>query len=642
MAEKFYSIKSRLIRAFIFSALTAMFLSSIAIFAYTFYDNQHRVTHQLSQLANVIGHGLEASIDFDDSDSATTIMSTFHFNANIEAAYFLTEDKKIFASYVKDKSKHDSLKTIIKNLQQKHNNIEAFQSVDMQHIIIGEPIVNGTQFYGMFIIISDVNLLKKTLLSQLIVQSLVAVITLCLVILLAFKLQKTFTQPILKLKSAMERVESTDSYDVTITHQNNDEFSILFNGFNHMISKVSQQNALLLTEMEESKRSKLALSFEKKNIEQILANILFPVLITSIKRRVVVYSNSIAQALYERTEADFIDIAVDDVYTLKHGSEPIIKLLTETGKVESFEEEITTNKGKKFIGLLSVIPISYNNEACYMGMTIDISLQKSMENEIREAHKHTRDSIEYASLIQGALIPDNNIFREYFADFFAIWHPKDIVGGDIYLVEKINENELVIMVIDCTGHGVPGAFVTMLVKAVERQMMANIHKDKIISPAKLLSIFNGSIKHLLKQESIDSVSNAGFDGGILYYNSKQQIMRFSGANTPLFVIQNDKLKTIKGDRYSVGYKKCDANYEYTDHEIDTSIPTQIYLTTDGYLDQNGGEKEFPFSKKRFSKLIDTHHAESFADQKEILLHELHKYQGTHERNDDVTVVGLKV
>jgi len=267
-------------------------------------------------------------------------------------------------------------------------------------------------------------------------------------------------------------------------------------------------------------------------------------------------------------------------------------------------------------------------------------LQKS-KLIIEEIHKQTRESIEYASLIQSALIPDNKIFHKFFTDSFAIWHPKDIVGGDIYLVEELSNDEIIIMVIDCTGHGVPGAFVTMLVKAIERQIIAKIHKDKMVSPAKILSIFNKSIKRFLNQESIDSISNAGFDGGVLYYNKKEKILRFSGAETPLFIIQKGEIMIIKGNRHSIGYKKSDANYEFTDHTIEVNQTTKIYLTTDGYLDQNGGVKGFPFGKKRFTNLILENTSETFADQQEILLYELQNYQQKEERNDDVTIIGVQ-
>ncbi len=273
--------------------------------------------------------------------------------------------------------------------------------------------------------------------------------------------------------------------------------------------------------------------------------------------------------------------------------------------------------------------------------TADLSEAKK---EVEIIHQHTRESIEYASLIQSAIIPDNEIFKDYFHDFFSIWQPKDIVGGDIFFADKLrHKDELLLMVIDCTGHGVPGAFVTMLVKAVERQVIAHILNCKdSVSPAKLLMIFNKSIKNLLQQETVDSVSNAGFDGSILYYNKKQKQLKFSGAESTLFLIQNNTLKTIKGNRHSIGYKKSDPDYEFTEHTIDVSEETTVYLTSDGYLDQTGGTKGFPFGKKRFTKLLIDNQKLTFAEQKKILISELRQYQADEERNDDVTVLGLRV
>jgi len=131
--------------------------------------------------------------------------------------------------------------------------------------------------------------------------------------------------------------------------------------------------------------------------------------------------------------------------------------------------------------------------------TVDLEFAKK---EIEEIHQHTQDSIEYASLIQRALIPDNTEFKKYFSDFLTIWQPKDVVGGDIYLFECLrNDDECLLMVIDCTGHGVPGAFVTMLVKAIERQVVSKIvnNEDHTVSPALILEYFNKSMKKLLSQ-----------------------------------------------------------------------------------------------------------------------------------------------
>ena len=264
---------------------------------------------------------------------------------------------------------------------------------------------------------------------------------------------------------------------------------------------------------------------------------------------------------------------------------------------------------------------------------------------LSQSNKNIRDSISYASLIQGSLIPDECSFENYFQEYFAIWNPKEIIGGDIYLFEELrNKDESLLMVIDCTGHGVPGAFVTMLVKAIESQIVAYINNsDEVISPARYLSIFNKNIKQLLNQYGGDSLSNAGFDGGIIYYNKKEKIIRYAGANTPLFYIDSERrLQMIKGDRYSVGYKKCTADYVYTEHTIAVTENMQFYLTTDGFIDQNGGKKSFPFGKKRFKTLIKSYCEKSMKEQKEMFLRTLSSYENADERNDDITVIGFKI
>jgi len=267
---------------------------------------------------------------------------------------------------------------------------------------------------------------------------------------------------------------------------------------------------------------------------------------------------------------------------------------------------------------------------------------KDRTKELADINQRTRDSIEYASLIQGALIPENKLLEKYFSQYFVIWNPKDIVGGDIYLVEEISEDELLIMVIDCTGHGVPGAFVTMLVKAIESQILAAISENKDINPAAMLGVFHRKIKYLLKQESEESMSNVGFDGGILYYNKNQKLFRYSGANTPLFIIENNELSLIKSDRSSIGYNTSELDLEFKNIEIASNDGLSLYITTDGYLDQTGGEKQFPFGKRRFKKQLEKFNHKTMAEQKEIFLNELLQYQQKIERVDDVTFIGIKV
>ena len=342
----------------------------------------------------------------------------------------------------------------------------------------------------------------------------------------------------------------------------------------------------------------------------------------------------------------FTAVATEEYLLPKMGDQTWVEYIISN----PFKRHIALIDGRLFV--VNVEKSSFNNETLYVAVFTDVTALEQSQKDLKYAlqtientNKKIHDSIEYASFIQGALIPDNELLNRNYSDTFVIWHPKDIVGGDIYLFEELRtQDESLLMVIDCTGHGVPGAFVTMLVKAIERQIVAKIQNDATIdvSPAWILSYFNRKMKQLLKQEDKDSLSNAGFDGGIIYYNKKDKILKFAGAETPLFYVEDGELKTIKGSRHSIGYKTSDISFAFTEHTLEVKEGMQFYLTTDGYLDQNGGEKGFPLGKKRFKEIISKSYKETMADQKEIFLSELDRYQGKEERNDDVTLIGFKI
>ncbi|MCG7495378.1 SpoIIE family protein phosphatase [Vibrio sp. Of7-15] len=277
-----------------------------------------------------------------------------------------------------------------------------------------------------------------------------------------------------------------------------------------------------------------------------------------------------------------------------------------------------------------------------LSRTRELNLAK---DQIEDAFKQTNDSIKYASLIQHAIIPSDDVFQRYFSDHFALWLPKDVIGGDIYLFEELRtSNECLLMVVDCTGHGVPGAFVTMLVKAVERQIIAKIFSDPSleVSPAWMLSYFNKTIKTLLRQDCEDGTSNAGFDAAIVYYNKENNTFKYAGAVIPLFYVEEGEMNIIKGDRHSVGYRKSDSNYVFTEHTIEVKEGMQFYLSTDGYVDQNGGEKGFPLGKKQFKKTIMDNLDQSMTIQREALIEQLRVYQNSESRTDDITIVAVKI
>lgn len=331
----------------------------------------------------------------------------------------------------------------------------------------------------------------------------------------------------------------------------------------------------------------------------------------------------------------------------KYLLKPIFALTKGTKEIskQNYTYEISH---KDWLYELNLLAETFNDMSKDISEDVKIREQNRIEIEkakilIEEAHKKTRDSIEYASLIQRALIPDDKLFKDFFKDHFIIWDPKDVVGGDIYFYQQLrNENESLLMVIDCTGHGVPGAFVTLLVKAIERNIVSYIlNSSEDVSPSKILSIFNKSIKHLMKQDHSESVSSAGFDGQILYFNKDKNIIKFSSAKNELLYSYSDEIEMIKGDRHSIGYKDSDINYEFKEHTLEIKDNLTLYLSSDGYWDQLGGEKERSFGKKRFKTLVNEIKEKNMLEQKEILTKSLDEYQGFNPRQDDITVVALK-
>ncbi|QCI28331.1 SpoIIE family protein phosphatase [Caminibacter pacificus] len=301
---------------------------------------------------------------------------------------------------------------------------------------------------------------------------------------------------------------------------------------------------------------------------------------------------------------------------------------------------------------------SYENNSCrYINILFNVTDKKELEklknhleelveiktSKIKQLLNMTKESIRYASLIQKAILPSHGIFKKAFKDYLIIWEPKDVLGGDIYFLDEVRDGEYILMLADCTGHGVHGALMTMLVKAIQIQIINELsHTNKEISTSKILSKFNKSIKEILKQYDKDSNSNAGFDGAIIYYDKNKNIIKFSSANLPLFFIKDNNVDVIRGDKSSVGDVFTPIDYKFKEFEMKIHDELKLYLTTDGFLDQIGGEKELPFGKERFKKLILKYQNLDFIMQKEMFLEELKKYQKDNPRTDDIAVIGLKL
>lgn len=271
-----------------------------------------------------------------------------------------------------------------------------------------------------------------------------------------------------------------------------------------------------------------------------------------------------------------------------------------------------------------------------------VLLAQEMENQVKERTKELTDknreimdSIEYAQRIQEGILPPVSLLADVFTHHFIIWKPRDRVGGDFYWARKIDDRRSLIAVIDCTGHGVPGAFMTMAVNSILDHIVDSFpdHPDRILSE------LNQQVKNTLHQKQSNEMTDDGLDIGICYVEDKKRLL-FAGAKISLYVKRSDQVYHIKGDRQSVGYRRSPHELEFVSHEWMMEAGDVFYMTSDGYIDQNGGEKDYSFGRKRFIQAITDHEEIPLAQQKQAFEDLLIQYRGKELQRDDITVVGF--
>lgn len=272
----------------------------------------------------------------------------------------------------------------------------------------------------------------------------------------------------------------------------------------------------------------------------------------------------------------------------------------------------------------------------YRGSGNDITERKEAERELSNAFGVITESIDYAAHIQQSLLPPDTFLAQDTIDHFIIWEPRDVVGGDIYWYRRCEGGFLVILA-DCTGHGVPGAFMTIIATgALDRALRDQPDGD----PAAVLKIMNRSVKHSLSQDREEGASDDGLELGICRVVPDARKLVFAGPRFSLFHSDGNDLAEMKGDKSAIGYRHVSIDQEYSNREMAITEGQRFYMVSDGLIDQIGGERHRMFGKKRFKKLVVSGWDKPFAEQKRHILDALAEYQGGESRRDDLSVVGF--
>ncbi len=261
---------------------------------------------------------------------------------------------------------------------------------------------------------------------------------------------------------------------------------------------------------------------------------------------------------------------------------------------------------------------------------------EEQSQEIWVLLKHTTDSIKYAKRIQEAILPNDFLINETLPNSFFLYLPKDIVSGDFYWLHPTSE-KIFFGAIDCTGHGVPGAFMTIIGYNALNKSVKTLTE---LSPAILLDFLNEEVKETFKKQGEESIKD-GMDASICSINFNTLELEFASANNSLFYIREEQLFEIKGDTFSVGADDVVAK-KFSNHHLQLQKNDIIYIFSDGYADQFGGPNGKKFKYNNFRSLLLSIHKLPPNDQKQILKDEFDKWKGALEQVDDILVIGLKI
>lgn len=257
--------------------------------------------------------------------------------------------------------------------------------------------------------------------------------------------------------------------------------------------------------------------------------------------------------------------------------------------------------------------------------------------KLEELYKDVTDSIRYAKRLQYSILPPQEVIRKVCPESFVLFKPKDIVSGDFYWFYQA-EGKSLIAAVDCTGHGVPGAFMSLV---GANGLNAAVKEHKKTTPGLILNELNKFVSESLNKASEDNTVRDGMDISFITLDYHKMELEYAGANNPLYLIRDNEFIIVKADKFAIGSFDPD-KHEYETHTVKIQKGDVIYLFTDGYADQFGGVRGKKFLYKHFRDTLMEVHQKSMSVQHDFLKNQIEDWQGPYEQVDDILVIGIRI
>ncbi|MBL7889368.1 MAG: SpoIIE family protein phosphatase [Bacteroidia bacterium] len=297
------------------------------------------------------------------------------------------------------------------------------------------------------------------------------------------------------------------------------------------------------------------------------------------------------------------------------------------------EEKISSQKKMLYLSIACVILL-----LGFLGFIFKYNREKKKTYLIlKDKNKKITDSINYAQRIQESVLPSETEIRTFLPKSFIFFQPRDIVSGDFYWLSNI-KNKTVIACVDCTGHGVPGAFMSLIGNTLLNEI---VNEKETTDAASVLKQLNNQVLKVLHQNTENAQNKDGMEMGLCVINHSTNELEYAGAMNPMYVVKDNTISVIKPDIKGIGGDlNSNKETEFTNHVIPIQTGMSVYMFTDGYMDQFGGPENKKFNISNFKKMLLEIQSLSMSEQKKVVAETIKKWQGDQRQIDDMLVIGI--
>jgi PAS domain S-box-containing protein len=365
-----------------------------------------------------------------------------------------------------------------------------------------------------------------------------------------------------------------------------------------------------------------------------------PDLITRLEYESISYINPVIETYTGRGPASFLNKKIKEAdldATVLEGWLRIVEQVNATNTTVATEMDFPSEMGKRVMQV-NAIPEFDESEKLESVLVVshDITERKLIELEIQNKNKKINDSINYAKRIQNAILPNDRVINKALPDSFILYKPRDVVSGDFPWFVQIKE-DIFIAAVDCTGHGVPGALLSLIGYFLLNDI---VRSRKITEPGKILDLLDEGVTTTLRQDE-DAATKDGMDIALCKINTTERVVEYAGAHRPLYVMKGGAMEEVKGNKFPIGGGIFKNQTNFTNTKINLDKGDSIYFSSDGFPDQFGGPEGRKFGPKKTREIIERVHKSSMTEAVEVFDNEWEGWRGEHKQTDDVLLIGIK-